>query len=397
MTEKRELHPELYALRDECITIAGIVCCMETMEHLEPFLGQALGRSTVRFGAVHRLVGLHPARSVDDFDAALPRKKLLGALLGEETKGRGKRGADANTTALNHLHTQLEAERAAHRETAAKLRKAELVSDFDRVLTAFEPVKSSVAAMDMLMAQLLAVDAIERGVPVVQVHTHGPDLPLVGAGRGYDQKVQPARTRLSIQQEKAPHGLDIIGRPRPAPVVRIVDDKAAALPGRAPGGGLRAGVLRMLVALATFYPGSMTRPQVGRVAKMKHTGGTFTAYWGQLRREGLIEEHRLGMFRATEAGLKRLGSQLPKVPKDMAGRIAFWNSRLRKGEREMLDVVVKHVGVMRHDLAGMVGMAASGGTFTAYLGTLVTNRLVQKTASGAYVVHPWLESGKDVP
>lgn len=160
--------------------------------------------------------------------------------------------------------------------------------------------------------------------------------------------------------------------------------------------GLRAGVLRMLEALATFYPGTMTKAQLARAAKMKITGGTFATYWSTLKQQALIEEAEPKLFRATEDGLMRLGGRRPEVPNTLAGRVAFWNERLRAGEQRILEVVLNggKSGWTRAGLAAAVEMAEGGGTFATYLSTLTTNRLVTKR-DGALVPHPWLLTGNE--
>jgi hypothetical protein len=49
---------------------------------------------------------------------------------------------------------------------------------------------------------------------------------------------------------------------------------------------------------------------------------------------------------------------------------------LKRGAREMLDVVLERGEISREELAGAVGMVASGGTFGTYLGTLRRNNLI---------------------
>jgi hypothetical protein len=193
-----------------------------------------------------------------------------------------------------------------------------------------------------------------------------------------------------------------VGQPVPARSLAVASRAPAPRISRAPkqptagDDSLRAGAMRMLEVAATFYPGTMTKAQIARAAKMKITGGTFATYWSNLKLQGAIEEVESGLFRATESGLARLGERLPEVPHDFKGRVAFWNARLREGERRILDAVMNagKSGVARADLASWVQMAEGGGTFATYLSTLTTNRLIAKR-EGQFVVHPWLQTGSE--
>jgi len=61
--------------------------------------------------------------------------------------------------------------------------------------------------------------------------------------------------------------------------------------GAAPAGdlSLRAGERKMLAVLAQRYPMKFTRAQLGTLAGYTASGGTFGAYLGTLRRNGLVE------------------------------------------------------------------------------------------------------------
>jgi uncharacterized protein len=157
---------------------------------------------------------------------------------------------------------------------------------------------------------------------------------------------------------------------------------------------LRAGAMRMLTALATFYPGMMTRAQIARAAGMRVTSGTFATYWSQLKQQQFLEEASGGFYRATEVGLNALGSSRPAAPRTFAERKAFWDTRLRAGERRLLEQVIDadHVGVTRSELADAVGMSPTSGTFATYLSTLTNNMLIGRKGDRLHV-HSWLQHG----
>lgn len=151
---------------------------------------------------------------------------------------------------------------------------------------------------------------------------------------------------------------------------------------------ITGGAMRMLAACAQ-YPGGLTRSQVGTLADVKKTGGTFTTYLGRLKRAGLlVEEH--GRLFATEQGMTV--ADVAAVPSDPAGVLEHWRSKFgTSGARRMLDVVADAgaAGVTRAVLAERAGITGSGGTFTTYLGRLRTNGLVEESG-GVVRLAEWL-------
>lgn len=145
--------------------------------------------------------------------------------------------------------------------------------------------------------------------------------------------------------------------------------------------GLRSGAVRILQELAARYPAGYSRPQVGALTQFAHKGGTFSTYYGDLRRLGFIEE-RGGLTFATEAGIRSLGDKVPAAPKTHAEVMAMWRRALRSGAFAMLEAIVRagRAGIHRNELASAVGMAASGGTFATYLGDLRRNGLITEEA-----------------
>lgn len=92
--------------------------------------------------------------------------------------------------------------------------------------------------------------------------------------------------------------------------------------------------------------------------------------------------------------MQALGARRPKVPRTFDERRAFWDARLRAGERRLLAEVIGagDAGISLGELADAVQMTATGGTFATYVGTLHTNRLVSRKGDRLYV-HPWLSRG----
>lgn len=131
---------------------------------------------------------------------------------------------------------------------------------------------------------------------------------------------------------------------------------------------LRAGARRMLAVLCQWSPAGRTEAQVASQVGMKRTGGTFGAYKSDLVKGGYMVV-RDGLWFATEVGLDFTGGDVLPAPATTAEVVNLWAGKLRKGAREMLDVLVARRGrpMDRTELGEAVGMEARGGTFGAYL------------------------------
>jgi hypothetical protein len=175
-----------------------------------------------------------------------------------------------------------------------------------------------------------------------------------------------------------------------APAAPPAKRARAASPSETPG-ELGTAAVRMLRVLATFHPGTLTKKQLARAAKMKASGGYFGAAWGQLQRQALIEQVAPSLYAITRAGLDVLGEDTPAIPKDREGRIAYWLERLKPSEQRMLRLVVEagDMGLTREELAELLELSAGGGYFGGALGTLTQNRLVE-SRDGRLGIHPWL-------
>jgi len=139
---------------------------------------------------------------------------------------------------------------------------------------------------------------------------------------------------------------------------------------------LLAGERRMLQAIAQRHPIRMTRSQVGTLAGFTPSGGTFKNYLGRLKKFGLIREERDDV-EVTARGFAYLGDDVPKAPSTTAELQELWRSKLLRGEREILDLLIRRYpdGMSREEIGQQAGFEASGGTFKNYLGTLKRNEL----------------------
>jgi hypothetical protein len=141
---------------------------------------------------------------------------------------------------------------------------------------------------------------------------------------------------------------------------------------------IKAGAVRMLRAAASLHPMWLTRSQLGALAKVKHSGGTFSSYLSSLRTAGLIEEDGANV-RTSQAGFDYLGEDVP-APATTDEILALWRPRLKAGAGRMLDALldVYPDSMTREELSEQAGVTASGGTFSSYLSMLRTAHLIDE-------------------
>lgn len=140
---------------------------------------------------------------------------------------------------------------------------------------------------------------------------------------------------------------------------------------------LRSGAIKILKELAARSPAGYSKSQVGALTGYSVKGGTFGTYMSDLRRNGLLEEQN-GLIYATDNGIIYLGNDIPEAPKTHYEMMRQWQKALRSGAYKMLDAIVSAgtQGIEREDVADLVNMTASGGTFGTYLSDLRRNGLI---------------------
>jgi hypothetical protein len=195
-------------------------------------------------------------------------------------------------------------------------------------------------------------------------------------------EISGALAKITSRRREPPA---VVARPAAPPVASPVRSSAPRRESREVADGdvvLKAGARRMLTALASLYPAWLTRAQVGTLAKVRHTGGTFGDYLSALRTSGAIEESGSGRsaeLRITDRGFDLLGSEAP-APATPDELLAMWRDKLKRGARTMLDVLVEsHPGwLSREELADAAEIEVSGGTFGDYLSTLRRTGLIEE-------------------
>ena len=139
------------------------------------------------------------------------------------------------------------------------------------------------------------------------------------------------------------------------------------------------GADRMLKAVAMFYPHSISRIRMATIAGLSSKSGTFNTYISTLRKEELITNHG-NSFHITDKGLKKAGNVDP-LPTEPAQLINMWCELIgpNAGAARMLRCLYTTypVGLDRKELADLVGISATSGSFNTYLSTLKRNELIE--------------------
>lgn len=146
--------------------------------------------------------------------------------------------------------------------------------------------------------------------------------------------------------------------------------------------GIVAGALRMLSALAQWYPNGMTQGQLRAHAGLRKSG-TYSTYLSRLRASNLIEE-RGGLFYAMDSGIEYCGENRIDAPMTTEEVVSLWKPKLNaSGAQRMLDVLVRYAGepLTKEQLAEESGIVVSG-TFSTYLSRLRTAKLAKIERGG---------------
>lgn len=250
-------------------------------------------------------------------------------------------------------------------------------------------LQQKIAQLQRQLKAKPAVQQIEVEVPVIT------DDQLEQLETLATHMIEQARELLDFGQEI----LELMGRnqpaakpapARPAAQPARVPRPASALPAARPESAsaevanlrLRPGETKILTALARIYPTRVTRPQVATLAGYAPSGGTFGTYFGNLKRNGLLDESGEGIIVSAD-GLNILGEDIPAAPQTTDELIAMWQDALPSGAGRMLSALVEHYPewVTREELGELCGFAVSGGTFGTYLGMLRRNGLIEEDSA----------------
>ena len=146
--------------------------------------------------------------------------------------------------------------------------------------------------------------------------------------------------------------------------------------------GLLPRVAPVLAVLASRHPARFTRAQLGTLAGLAHTGGTFTTYLSRLRSHGLLEEDG-ELLGCSAEGLDAVG-EVPPAPSSPEEVQAVWRRAVGSGGAgRVLDALIDRwpAWTPRERLAEACALTASGGTFCTYLSRLRSNGLLEERGS----------------
>lgn len=265
--------------------------------------------------------------------------------------------------------------------------------DISGIQSAFDAIK-----LEPTVAELQAELAkLRRAAPTQVGHTDAQVQALVTAAMNEARDAERLywRNALCGMLDKSPpqiapppthfpkaNAAAVVAASRLSPLFAKTTNRAADLE---PPSGLRSGAIRILQQLAARAPAGYSRPQVGALTQFSHKGGTFGTYFSDLRRGGFIEE-RDGLVYATEAGIRRLGADVPAAPTSHLEAMTQWRKALRSGAFAMLEAVCEagDRGLDRGMLAAAVSMQATGGTFGTYLSDLRRNGLITERDKRLY-------------
>lgn len=199
--------------------------------------------------------------------------------------------------------------------------------------------------------------------------------------QSWESKVSP-RTFIAPGAEKRPNGVGYTvknGTPQPLKVETSGFNQGAVLD-VGEGDKVTRGMRSMLNSLAFFHPDTLTKPQIGRLADLSSSTGTFATYLGALRRMKLVyDEPNTRTLGITDAGLALVkGHCTVSVPE--SERIDLWVSHLDGASKRMLQELCKEYprALTREELGERVGISPSTGTFATYLGMLRSSELMTK-------------------
>lgn len=169
----------------------------------------------------------------------------------------------------------------------------------------------------------------------------------------------------------------------PAPskqVVKYVPGKDVDLSARTVDAKkLCAGERKMIQVLHRVHPNSLTRGQLATLSGIKITGGSFRTYLSGLRTFGFIQETGDTVSLIPENVTEDYRHLLSGTPISRAEVLNMWNAKLCRGERSMLEILLKdRKDMTREELSELSAISMTGGSFRTYLSKLRSNGLIEE-------------------
>lgn len=203
-------------------------------------------------------------------------------------------------------------------------------------------------------------------------------------GSGLVQMADEITTALARAQAgqtdlaRAARQVTLAPKPAPVPITRppvVIDPLSAS---EKP---LDAGARRMLASLARMHPTPLLRSQLGTLADVAWTSGTFRGYLSRLRTAGLIEEPDKNTVALSGPGVDAMRDALGSGAPSVEELVEMWNRKLDAGARRMLRILVDVApdGLSRAELGERAEVEPTSGTFRGYLSRLRVNRLIDES------------------
>lgn len=171
---------------------------------------------------------------------------------------------------------------------------------------------------------------------------------------------------------------------KPTAKINTPDRKPTGTPPGSSGNGYgspKGGAGRMAKVLAQVYPRKLTKAQLGTLAGLRHTSGTFGTYLSEIRAHGFFEIVD-GLYQATQYCVHFYENAEP-IPTDPGDLLEFWKGKFSGGAVRMLDILAKAgVSISRQELGDRAGISSGTGTLGTYLSSLVSNSLVERDDAG---------------
>lgn len=200
-------------------------------------------------------------------------------------------------------------------------------------------------------------------------------------------KVARAASAPPAPSKSVEHRLEV-QIPREVPFTERQFQTLRAMPGKAPDGKaeevgpLVRGEKKMLNALRMFFPKPLNRNQVGLLVGLPAKGTTYMTYLNRLKRRKYIYEDSHGI------GLSHEGMAVADEPTKVAATAQdvreIWSQRLVAGEREILDLVMKHPGVSREAIAHDMAINPTGTTLATYVNRMKRVGLIVERDKALY-------------
>lgn len=292
--------------------------------------------------------------------------------LGAEIVATARRARDNDPKALRDRVSGLQAELSAVDVRAGEL--AGRVAEVEALLAARD---ATIAQLERRVREWERPEAVIRTLTAAAEMISGAATTLASAAVPESTTTPSAPQRPELAAQEVPPGPPVAVERQPRQRSRVGGEQSSAP-------RFRSGAQRMLEALGQLAPLRLTKSQWGTVSRMKHSGGTFNTYKGELLRAGLIDEDSVG-FTLTAAGFDYLGRRVePMTGEELQQHFL---AILRKGEARMLTALIKAhpAGLSKEEIAVKSEIAVTGGTFNTYLGVLVRNKLIERRADRYYL------------